>query len=227
MILINAARKVARYNELGLHYDLVANQIYEKRFVGGTAPFHTSFLPYIVAGLISFDMGRMMGKGLVAKYEIEAGGFASRLNSKLQEIKPLLDPLINLNLTQTDLPQHSDAIDAIKEAYNTLSAKGNGALHENQTKCFHVGATKILHFLNPKLFIIVDSNAAQAFRDAHNVLFRNATQPGYSALSYIECMKCAQKDILTYGLEQFQALEPSVPITRIYDKLTFATGSGL
>jgi len=26
-------------------------------------------------------------------------------------------------------------------------------------------------------------------------------------------------------LEQFQSLETSVPITRIYDKLTFATGS--
>ena len=222
MILKNATRKVARYNEVGLHYNLVANQIYEKRFVDDTDPFDTSFLRYIIAGLISFDMRRMMGKGLVAKYEIEAGGFASRLNSKLQEIRPLLDPLINLNLTQTNLEQNSHAIEA---AYNTLSAKGNGALHENQTKFFHVGATKILHFLNPKLFIIVDSNAARAFRRAHNLPFKNTTQPGYSAPSYIKCMECAQKDILTYGLEQFQALEPSVPITRIYDKLTFATGS--
>ena len=222
MILKNATRKVAQYNEVGLHYNLAANQIYEKRFVDDTDPFDTSFLRYTIAGLISFDMGRMMGKGLVAKYEIEAGGFASRLNSKLQEIRPLLDPLINLNLTQTNLQQNSRAIEA---AYNTLSAKGNGALHENQTKFYHVGATKILHFLNPKLFIIVDSNAARAFRSTHNLLFRNATQPGYSAPLYIKCMKHARKDILTYGLEQFQALEPSVPITRIYDKLTFATGS--
>jgi len=222
VILKRATRKVARYNEVGLHYNLVANQIYEKRSVDDTDPFDTPFLRYIIAGLISFDMRRMMGKGLVAKYEIEAGGFASRLNSKLQEIRPLLDPLINLNLTQINLQQNSHAIEA---AYNTLSAKGNGALHENQTKFFHVGATKILHFLNPKLFIIVDSNAARAFRRAHNLPFRNATQPGYSAPLYIKCMECAQKDILTYGLEQFQALEPSVPITRIYDKLTFATGS--
>jgi len=221
VILKNATRKIARYNEVGLHYNLVANQIYEKRFADDTDPFDTSFLRYIIAGLISFDMGRMMGKGLDAKYEIEAGGFASRLNSKLQEIRPLLDPLINLNLTQTNLQQNSHAIVA---AYETLSAKGNGALHEN-TKFFHVGATKILHFLNPKLFIIVDSKAARAFRMAHNLPFRNTTQPGYSAPSYIKCMERARKDILTYGLEQFQALEPSVPITRIYDKLTFATGS--
>ncbi len=222
MILKNATRKVARYNEVCLHYNLVANQIYEKRFVDDTDPFDKSFLGYIVAGLISFDIGRMMGKGLVAKYEIEAGGFASRLNSKLQEIRPLLDPSMNLNLTQMDLQQNSRAIEA---AYNTLSAKGNGALHDNQTKFFHVGATKILHFLNPRLFIIVDSNAARAFRGAHNLPFKNTTQPGYSAPLYIKCIECAQKDILTYGLEQFQALEPSIPITRIYDKLTFVTGS--
>ncbi len=222
MILKNAARKVARYNEVGLHYNLVANQIYEKRFVDDTNPFDKSFLGYIVAGLISFDIGRMMGKGLVAKYEIEAGGFASRLNFKLQEIVPLLDPLVNLNFTQINLQQNSHAIEA---AYNTLSAKGNGALHNNQTKSFHVGATKILHFLNPKFFIIIDSNAARAFRGAHNLPFKNTTQPGYSAPLYIKCMECAQKDILTYGLEQFQALEPSIPITRIYDKLTFVTGS--
>ena len=75
-------------------------------------------------------MRRMMGTGLDAKYKIEAGGFASRLNSKLQEIRPLVDPLINLNLTQTNLQQNYHAIEA---AYYTLSAKGNGALHENQT----------------------------------------------------------------------------------------------
>ena len=90
---------------------------------------------------------------------------------------------------------------------------------------FHVGATKILHFINPEAFIIVDSNAARAFRRSHHVSFRNTTQPGYSIDKYIDCMECSKSDILRYGVEEFCALEEGVPITRIYDKLTFMTGS--
>ena len=40
-------------------------------------------------------------------------------------------------------------------------------------------------------------------------------------------MECARADILDYGLEDFMALEEGTPITRIYDKLTFVTGSDL
>ena len=97
-------------------------------------------------------------------------------------------------------------------------------MHEQQKDC-HVGATKILHFLNPELFIIVDSNAARAFRETHKIPFKKATQPGYLAELYINCMQCVQGDISTYGFERFQALEPGTPITKIYDKLTVVTGA--
>ena len=61
--------------------------------MGDTDPFDTSFLRYVISSaLISFDTGRMMRTGLDVKYEIEAGGFAWRLNSKLQGIRPLLNP---------------------------------------------------------------------------------------------------------------------------------------
>jgi len=222
MILEDAARKIGRYNDLALHYDLVASQIYLRRSDGGADPFGESFLPYIIAGLICFDMERMMGRGLAEKYRPECRGFAWRLSRKLQVIRPLLGPLVNHDITEVDLQQQRGAI---CEAYETLSDGGKGALHE-QRKSFHVGATKILHFLNPKLFTIVDSNAARAFRHApHNVPFRAATQPGYSADLYMRCMSCAQGDIRTYGLDRFQALEPGVPIMGLYDKLTFVTGS--
>jgi hypothetical protein len=72
---------------------------------------------------------------------------------------------------------------------------------------------------------MVDRYAARAFRASGRVPFRNGTQPGYSADLYIECMKCAKDDITAYGIEDFQALEPTTPITRVYDKLTFVTGS--
>lgn len=221
VILEKAPEKIARFNGMGLHYNLVANQICKKRFSGNTDPFGKLFLPYIIAGLLSFDMGRMMGN---KPYEIKGDHFASRLNHKLQNLNPLLKPLMNTALTQIDLQEHRDAV---MKSYNTLCAKGEGALHMDSKKSFRVGATKVLHFLNPRLFIIVDSNAARAFRLAHNVPFRNTTQPGYLAERYIDCMEYARGDILAYSLDKFKALEPGIPITRIYDKLTFVTGYDL
>jgi len=223
-IVVNAKQKIDKFNEIGLHYNLVANQICEKR--RGTDPLDESFLPYIIAGLISFDMGRggMMGN---KPYEMKGDHFASRLNRKLQSVRPLLKPLMNTTLTQIDLQQQRASI---IEAYNALSARGSGALHmdSKSKKSFHVGTTKILHFLNPRLFIIIDSNAARAFKMAHSLPFKNSTQPGYSAELYIKCMECARNDILEYGLEDFKALDkPGVHITRIYDKLTFVTGYDL
>lgn len=212
-ILAHAAQKITRFDEIGLHYNLVANQIYQKRFDGDTDPFDISFLPYIIAGLISFDLGRMMG---TKRYDIKCKeSFASRLKCKLQQIEPQIKPLLDFSLTQIDLELHKGDI---AQAHNILSARGNHALHD-KGKSFYVGATKILHFLNPNLFIIVDSNATRAFQEAY------AVRPGYSEGRYIERMEHARKDILEYGLESFQALEPGVPITRIYDKLTFITGS--
>lgn len=83
----------------------------------------------------------------------------------------------------------------------------------------------MMHFLGPELFIMVDSNAARAFKTAHNVPFKNTTQPGYSADQYIRCMNLARADISEFGSDNFKALEPDIPITRIYNKLTFVTGS--
>ncbi len=152
-ILEDASKKIARFSNEGLHYNLVADAIHTERNRRGN-PFNPSFLPYIIAGLVSFDMGRLMGK---KKYSLN-DGFASRLFSKLQEIRPLLEPIINLNLLLVDLQKNGDVI---KESFNILSERGTDALHSNQNKHFYVGATKILHFLNPELFIIIDSNAAR------------------------------------------------------------------
>lgn len=225
VILECPVQKIKKFNEIGFHYNLVADQVHRKHSAL-KSPFDESFLRYIIAGLISFDMGRggMMGD---KPYEMKGDHFASRLSSKLKVLKPLLKPLMNATLTQISLQEHRDVI---ARSYNTLSVGredgGKDALHEKGKK-FHVGATKILHFLNPNLFIIVDSNAARAFQLAHNMPFRNTTQPGYSAEKYMRCMEYAQADILAYGLDKFKALEPDVPITRIYDKLTFVTGHDL
>lgn len=216
IITQNAVSKIRQFNDMGLHYNLATDGI-DKARQRLVNTFDKSFIPYIIAGLISFDMARMMGKN---KYSLE-NGFAKRLSSKLRDIRPLLVSILSYDIMTLELRQHDNVI---KGAYDILASAGNGALHEDNTKAFHVGATKILHFLHPDLFIIIDSNAARAYRKAFNVHYVNSTQPGFSKEKYIECMICAKQDIEKFGLQEFQALEPATPITRIYDKLTFVTG---
>ena len=220
MILSKAREKIELFNKLGVHYNIVADYVYQRRKFT-TEFFDTEYLPYLVAALISFDINRMMGKGAEKKYDIIAGGFATKLHEKLRRIKPKLRHLTDVNLIDIDLQSEKDNI---KDAYQELSTGGIKGLNQKQGE-FPVGATKILHFINPELFIIIDSNATRAFKLNHGINYRNTTQPGYTSEKYIQCMSCAKSDIIDYGLNNFTSLEPGTPIARIYDKLTFATGS--
>jgi hypothetical protein len=222
-ILVGAKEKIARFNSIGLHYNLVADAVYKKRETLESM-FNQEYLPYIVAALISFEMERMMGPDRASRYDIKAGGFATQLSQKLEKIQPLLLHLTSSNISNIDIQKERHKI---AEAYEVLAKEGEDGLNRREGQ-FHVGATKILHFLYPNVFLIIDSNAAKAFGlPPHQISFRNTTQPGYTADKYIDCMKCAQKDILDYGVDQFCALEPETPLARIYDKLTFITGSDL
>ena len=220
MILTKAREKIDHFNKLGVHYNIVADYVYERRKIMSDL-FDIEYLPYLVAALISFDIGRMMGQGAKTKYDILAGGFATILYEKLKIIKSHIRHLIEINLIDVDLQSERSAIEA---AYQELSVGGKGSLNQRGGE-FHVGATKILHFINPELFLIVDKNASRAFKCYHDINYRNTTQPGYTFEKYINCMSCAKADIIAYGLEKFCSIEPGTPIARIYDKLTFAIGS--
>jgi hypothetical protein len=216
----NASEKIALFNKIGLHYNLVAETVYSVRQTCG-GPFSSAYLPYIVAGLMSFDMARMVGNDSLGRYDTSVGGFAARLGKKLNLIKPLVSHLVDKNLKDLDLLKDGSLI---AEAYKQLAAAGFDSLNYRGGR-FPVGASKILHFLNPELFIIIDSNAARAFRVLHNVSFRDSTQPGYDGIKYVDCMRLAQDDICSFGYEAFSALESNTPLCRIYDKLTFVAGS--
>ena len=220
MILDNAPEKVRRYNELCVHYNLVADGTYKARRECDNL-FDTRFLPFLIAALISFDLGRMMGKGAETRYDPERGGFAARLMEKMQAIQQYLQHLTNVRLCAVNLAEERDNI---VTAYRELASGGNHSLNQTGDE-FHVGATKLMHFLSPELFVIIDSNAARAFRMAHTVDYRNTTQPGYTADKYIECLRHAQADINAFGTAEFCALENGTPTARIYDKLSFATAA--
>lgn len=167
MITLSAPNKIKQYNERGLHYNLVANAVYEMRSAVAD-PFDSDYLPYIVAALLSFDMGRLMGSG-GSKYNTKTDGFAHCLRIKLNAIKPYITHLVNSQLDTLSIRSETKNI---KRAYDILSSAGEKCLNQNGDE-FHVGATKIFHFINPHAFIIVDSNAARAFKLSHHVSFRN------------------------------------------------------
>ena len=60
MITSNAKEKIEKFNSIGLHYNLAAEAVYKKRSSLNSS-FNKKYLQYIIASLIAFDMGRMMG----------------------------------------------------------------------------------------------------------------------------------------------------------------------
>ncbi len=220
VLFTEASARIQRYNQLCLHYNLVADAVY-RELRRSSAPFSAEFESYLIAALIGFDMGRMMGSGPESRYDAAAEGFAKRLRKKLHGIRPALDPLMQRSLVELDIADHREPI---VRAYETLASRGEGRLSE-EDKEFHVGATKILHFLNPELFMIVDGNTAATLRTTCGIAFKNSTQPGYSGEFYLESLCVARDLILKYGAERFRSLEWGMPLLRIFDKIAFAYSS--
>ena len=221
MLFTKPSEKLSKFNKYCLHYNLVATAAYEK-LKKIDSPFSIEYRPFIIAALISFDMGRMMGSGLIQKYDSKQDGFALKLDLKMKAIQPDIETLSAMPMANVII---EDVSQSIKRSYAALSEKGIDGLHGGG-KHFHVGATKILHFINPELFPIVDSNAAKTLRVLFGLPYKNSTQPGYSADLYLKSIVTIKDAVSKYGVEKFQSLEPRTPIMRIFDKLTFAFGNG-
>ena len=217
-ILQDAPAKIVRFNSQGLHYNIVANRVYAARD-RWWSPFDKNYQRFVVTALVAFDMERLTGEN---QYALDGGHFAERLNAKLKSIESLLEPILDRSLDRAGLIRHAASI---KRVYDLLSAPGPGQLHSYSGMAFHVGASRILHFLNPDLFITLEGRAARAFKVAWQVGFSDTPRPGYSGQRYLECMRCAQADIRAFGADRFRAMEYGAPMARIYDKLTYVTGS--
>jgi hypothetical protein len=217
MILDHPESAIARYNQVGVHYNLAADGIYRVHAVSD--PFSEDYESFIIAGLLAFDMGRMMGRG--DKYASEGGGFRSRLRAKMRIIQPAIDDFIGSCLHEIDLIAHARTVET---AYDRLAESGKDALNADPSDQFHVGATKILHWIEPSLFIMVDRNVAKAFREHHKANYTTNTQPGYTAQKYVECLRHAQSEIRAYGFEKFMQIEPATPLARLFDKVAWVAG---
>ena len=103
------------------------------------------------------------------------------------------------------------------KAYECLAKKGS----LDKKKAFDVGATKILHWLAPELFIIVDTNIKQAFPSGSGL------KTGYTAKKYCDRLVFAKDEILCYGSDKLRSHEPKTPLARLFDKVAFVAGGGL
>jgi len=218
MILDHPESAIARYNQTGVHYNLAADGIYRVHAV--IDPFSEEYESLIIAGLLAFDMGRMMGRG--DKYAVEARGFRSRLRAKMRAIRPVIGDPLGCWLHRIDLAAHARAIET---AYDHLAEAGEDALNADPCDQFHVGATKILHWIAPSLFIMVDTNVAKAFQAHHQVDYKKSTQPGYTAKKYVACLQHAQDEIRAYDFEKFMRIEPATPLARLFDKAAWIAGT--
>ncbi len=212
MPLLNERAKelIAEYNRAPRckeRYNPAANAVYQARRECGD-PFEPRFEHHIVTGLKQFDMGRTM-----------AEGFSTRLHCSLQAIrrKPQIDGWQDCRLSSIDLSAHGSRIVSV---YECLASVGK----LDPRKQSHVAATKILHWLFPDLFLMLDSKVAGTFRNLFGVKFCKSTQPGYTAEKYLQCLRLAQEDIRSFGVEQFRLLEPSSPDARVVDKIAWIAG---
>jgi hypothetical protein len=166
-------------------YNPAAEAVYQERRNLGD-PLKLQFEPHIIVGLKSFDMGRTM-----------VAGFDDRLRSSLQAVRanPLIGTFKEYLLSSADLSANGSEIESV---YDCLACPGR--LHPRKQS--HVAATKILHWLFPDLFLMLDSNVARAFRNHFGVRLNESTQPGYSAKIYLTCLKSAQNEIRTFGADR-------------------------
>lgn len=196
-----------------LHYNLIAGEVYKYRRTD--LDNLTDFSRFIIYGLIGFDMGRMLGK----RKDIYWGdaGFGNKLRKSLRKIRPQLTRLAGAgDLINADFKKYRKDV---KVVYQRLSSEGQ--LHH---KDFHVGATKILHWLIPDLFLMVDRNSARAYRKYLGINYRDTTQPGYSADKYLECLMLAQCEIQSFGEQEFRKISSGTPLARTFDKIAFMLG---
>jgi hypothetical protein len=212
MLLTDVSDRLQAYERDGLHYHLAASCVYEARKRIGDA-FSAEFRPYIIAGLLVYDMGRLLGKAPYQK-------FSDRLARKLAQVQPLIAPFMQSSLASVDL---ATAQAPISQAYELLAARGTGALNVQSTSAFDVGASKVLHWLNPELFLIIDRKIAQTLYPLiyPGSRFHLIRSSDYSADFYLRCLTYAQREIVAYGEEQLRRDARELPLTNIYGNIAF------
>ena len=224
-ILNNAKEKIRYFNKIGIHYEAVYHYVIRRR-AETKKLYDADFLDDITAGLISFDMQRMMGR---KKYMIDGRNpWAQQLQVA---IKPFRKDLSNLRSLQLQSVELSDYRDLIIRVFDGISENGLNQIEGKTKRHFPVGTSKILHFLIPGLFIIVDSNSKRELGRLYSFLHQKMVD----GKAYYEAMKYYKMELIEWQKDdpdfsrligfdgdrkKFGGIKPT-PLPRIIDKCTF------
>lgn len=227
VILENAEEKIRCYNNQrsAKSYNIAYHNVLGARhrsvsLVNEDGSVSEESLRVIVDGLKAFRMGRQIGGQMW-------GTFLEKLREKLRkdENREILKRLRTLRIESEEWKEHRDEIEKL---YKELSTEGESSLHTGK-KRFDVGATKIMNFLFPELFVMLDRNVAKTLNQLGLIkIRRKGSTYEFSPEIYWQVMKICKMELEEYQKrhDDLQSLldmddEPTA-LTRIFDKCTFA-----
>jgi len=174
-------------------------------------------LEVIEEGLRRFEMARF------GKMDSK---FSDRLKKKLQRngIREILKKFRNLRIESQEWREYRDYA---KKLYDILSAGGADGLSADGDR-FDVGTTKIMNFLFPELFVMVDRHVAETLIELRLIRIpRKGGTWDYSFGSYWRIMEICDQELKRYR-ERYGSVQSLLEsdkqpttLTRIFDKCSF------
>jgi hypothetical protein len=149
--------------------------------------------------------------------------FVDKLRKKLNDTKAILVKFRNLQIESQDWQRYEEDV---KKLYDTLSVGGKDGLSADGDR-FDVGATKIMNFLFPELFVMVDKNVATTLTKLGLVKFsRKGSTHHYCFEKYWKVMRICYDELGQYkkhgDLSDLLKLDKwPTTLTRIFDKCAF------
>jgi hypothetical protein len=192
----------------GSHYNPAAKAAYGLLATGHMPRTYDAWIA-LDEGLTKFDMSRQLGSFASKQRKRNM----SSLRRILVRLAPYLRPLLLEDISVAAVRRRRAAIILI---FDRLS-QCPGVM---PTERFPVGASKVLHFLNPGFFPIIDKRVAWSLHRINNQLPKTASR--YTGIHYLNAMEILARDINAYGRARLHALQPSEPALRVVDKILFS-----
>jgi hypothetical protein len=224
IILENAKDKTDKYNRWKRAHELY-NPAYGRllteyseraSFIESSGKVWANTVSIIKVTLEAFDMKRYLRIG-----------FEDTLSERLGSLSSVLRELREEKLQTISLGS-SQMTDYVKTLYDELAKSGPDSF-DFMKRRFDVGATKVMNFLLPELFIIVDSNVAEVLKKYYSLPYEDGALKGYSSEKYSRAMQVYKDEIrdwmssgkTTKELLSYDVQPTSIP--RVIDKCAMFT----
>lgn len=222
-IFNNAHEKIKRYDAQtkGQQYNKAYRETLNARagsrsLVDENGSVSEQSLCIIEHGLRIFEMNRFGKMG---------DKFRAKLKNKLRR-GDIIDALKKFRNLRIESPEWQKYKDDIKNLYNALSTGGKDGLSADEER-FDVGATKIMNFIFPELFVMVDRNVGQTLIGLKLIKIPRKGDTYYFCFEkYWEIMKICYAELKQYKKQGdisslLELDEEPTTLTRIFDKCVF------